>query len=259
MFGTFLVVCALVGPWGAHGLSAVVVEPVRDQGVEAALIVIPGAEIRGEAYLPLAESIQRESMLKLWVALTTDYIGDTPFPPQLTRAINIALDDLVSTGMPENTPIFFAGHSLGGTFLQSYVSRSPSVTKGVMLWASYLTGRLDDLAAYPTPIMHLSGDLDGQVKITRIAKPFRDLEALQLKDETALATKPVIVVDGVNHFQFASGDPPPAVVRGDISPDATATEAWTLLARVMRDFMSYNLDSCDLYQPFLVLDPDVRR
>eukprot|EP00057_Strongylocentrotus_purpuratus_P029520 XP_011683994.1 PREDICTED: uncharacterized protein LOC105447521 [Strongylocentrotus purpuratus] len=170
MFGTFLVVFALVGPWGAHGLSAVVVEPVRDQGVEAALIVIPGAEIRGEAYLPLAESIQRESMLKLWVALTTDYIGDTPFPPQLTRAINIALDDLVSTGMPENTPIFFAGHSLG--------------------------------------------------------------EALQLKDETALATKPVVVVEGVNHFQFASGDPPPAVVRGDISPDATATEAWTLLARV---------------------------
>lgn len=87
MFWTFLVVCALVGPWGAHGLSAVVVEPVRDQGVEAALIVIPGAEIRGEDYLPLAESIQRESTLKLWVALTTDYIGDTPFPPQVNSCI----------------------------------------------------------------------------------------------------------------------------------------------------------------------------
>ncbi|XP_063954841.1 uncharacterized protein LOC129258688 [Lytechinus pictus] len=243
MFVTVLVVFALVStPLGVHCVSTVVVDPVRDDGVEAALVVIPGAEIRGEAYLPLAERIQQKSPLKLWVALTTDYIGDTPFPPQITLAINDALDELQRIGMPANIPIFYAGHSLGGTFLQSYVNRDPSRAKGVMMWGSYLTGALDDLGAYPTPIMHLSGDLDGQVKIARIGNTFRDLETLLTEDQTALATKPVIVVEGVNHFQFASGDIPPAVVRGDIPAEVTADEAWTLLAEVIGDFMSYNMD-----------------
>ena len=73
----------------------------------------------------------------------------------------------------DRLPSVFSSTLCIGTYLQSYIDRQPSIARGVMLWASYLWGRTADLASYPTPIMHLSGDLDGQVKITTIAKPFR--------------------------------------------------------------------------------------
>ncbi|XP_063959815.1 uncharacterized protein LOC129267048 isoform X6 [Lytechinus pictus] len=231
----FLVIGGLVGIaihifTSVQGPSTVIFEPVRDHGVEAALVVIPGAEIRGEAYLSLTDRIQRQSPLRLWVALTTDYLENRPFFPEISLKINNSIVDLVRSGMPANTPMFFAGHSLGGVFLQSYVNSNPSAAQGLMLWGSYLTGASADLAAFPTPIMHLSGDLDGQVRITRIEKPFRELETLLTEDPAALATKPVIIMEGVNHFQFASGEVPPEVVERDISSELTATEAWSLLA-----------------------------
>ncbi|XP_063959811.1 uncharacterized protein LOC129267048 isoform X2 [Lytechinus pictus] len=243
----FLVIGGLVGIaihifTSVQGPSTVIFEPVRDHGVEAALVVIPGAEIRGEAYLSLTDRIQRQSPLRLWVALTTDYLENRPFFPEISLKINNSIVDLVRSGMPANTPMFFAGHSLGGVFLQSYVNSNPSAAQGLMLWGSYLTGASADLAAFPTPIMHLSGDLDGQVRITRIEKPFRELETLLTEDPAALATKPVIIMEGVNHFQFASGEVPPEVVERDISSELTATEAWSLLAEVISDFMSYNMD-----------------
>ncbi|XP_072178133.1 uncharacterized protein [Diadema setosum] len=226
-----------------HGLSAVVVEPVNGEAeTEAGLIVIPGAQLRGESYLPLAQSIQRASPLKLWVALTTDYFEDTPNPIELSRAIRMATTQLKDRGMAADTPIYMAGHSLGGTFLQTYVKNRPNDARGMMLWGSYLTGSTASLRAFPTPVMHLSGDLDGQVRITRIAKTFRELEEIAADDLAALATKPVITVEGVNHFQFSSGAPPPLVVREDIPADVNASEAWSLLAKVSSDFMSYNLN-----------------
>ena len=56
--------------------------------------------------------------------------------------------------------------------LQPYISENPDIAQGVMLWAAHLidTG---SLAHYPTPVMHLSGDLDGMVEITTIATLFR--------------------------------------------------------------------------------------
>lgn len=43
--------------------------------------------------------------------------------------------------------------------------------KGILLFASYLTRDMP-LATYPLPVLTISGDLDGQTRITRIADEF---------------------------------------------------------------------------------------
>lgn len=69
-----------------HGQTVVLLNPIKNGPVEAGLIVVPGAELRGETYEPLAAQIQEASPLKLHVALTTDYLNDTPNPIQVSHS-----------------------------------------------------------------------------------------------------------------------------------------------------------------------------
>ncbi|XP_030850071.1 uncharacterized protein LOC100889358 [Strongylocentrotus purpuratus] len=226
-----------------NGQTVILLDPIKNGPMEAGLIVVPGAELRGETYEPLAAQIQEASPLKLHVALTTDYLNDTPNPVQVGNAIERAITELRNANLPDDAPIFVAGHSLGGTFLQTWVDNNPTQVAGMMLWGSYLTGATGDLGAYPTPVMHLCGDLDGQVRITRNARTFRELESLLVNGPSSLiATRPVVLIEGVNHFQFSSGEKPPLVEKEDLPADVTAEEAYVLLADPINSFMHYNMD-----------------
>nr|XP_054752521.1 uncharacterized protein LOC129258240 [Lytechinus pictus] len=224
------------------GQTVFLLDPVKS-GEEAGLIVVPGAELRGETYWNLAARIQQRSPLRLHVALTTDYRDDTPNPVQVGNAVELSIETLRSANLPDHAPIYVAGHSLGGTFLQTWVNKNPTLVAGMMLWGSYLTGATENLAAFPTPVMHLSGDLDGQVRITRNAKTFRELQHIMLTTGPSelIATKPVVLVEGVNHFQFSSGEKPPLVEKEDLPADVTADEAYDLLAEPIDSFMKYNM------------------
>lgn len=56
-------------------------------------------------------------------------------------------------------------------FVGDYGLNHGSSLKGVMLWASYLT-KGHALKDYPTPVLTISGDLDGLTRITRIVDTF---------------------------------------------------------------------------------------
>ena len=62
---------------------------------------------------------------------------------------------------------------LKGVIVQSVINSDPSKFVGLLLWASYLTGPTADLESFPTPVLHLSGDIDGLTRMTRIGKTFR--------------------------------------------------------------------------------------
>ena len=97
-----------------HGTYTVLIPPIYDDGLEAALIVAPGAEIRGEAYEPLCVTIQKASSFKLWIAITSGYRSDTVDPISLKEAVYQAISDLQVAGMDKTATLFLAGHSLGG-------------------------------------------------------------------------------------------------------------------------------------------------
>ncbi|XP_072028148.1 uncharacterized protein [Amphiura filiformis] len=240
-----LLVCTLAIlhflPVDAQRLYTKVLPPITDVGSEVALITAPGAYIAGEAYESLCLAIQKASSLKLWVGLTAGYRGDLADPVSLEEAIYLAISDLQAAGMSKTAPIFVAGHSLGGTFSQTIVAADPQMFAGVLLWASYLAGQTSDMGAFPTPVMHVSGDIDGLTRMTRIGRAYRELLNLMTTDPEAEFTKSVVLVSGVNHGQFASGEMPPEVVENDILSDLTQADAQGAIADASVMWMEANM------------------
>ena len=64
-----------------------------DGGPEMGMIFIPGAQIKGEAYAPLALKLQSEFPGKLWIGLTEDWWVTMPNPIQIGPAIDACFTD----------------------------------------------------------------------------------------------------------------------------------------------------------------------
>jgi hypothetical protein len=67
---------------------------------------------------------------------------------------------------------------------------------------------------------------------------FRELYEDTLSDPKAKFRTPVIVMEGSNHGQFASGTMPPNVATHDLPPDVTNTTAYQTIAKYTCSFIS---------------------
>ncbi|XP_048728530.2 uncharacterized protein LOC125646336 [Ostrea edulis] len=218
-------------------LSVRVLKPQPSKtGIEGALLVAPGAYITGEAYEPLGLQIGASCDFRLWVVLLVDFFDNIVNPPQLEGAVTKARQALTDAGFSNSSPVFLAGHSLGGTMVAMYGQKNPDLT-GVLLYAAYLT-KGNKLKDYPVPVMTLSGDLDGLTRITRVMDTYMELHEDVLSDPTAKFRTPVIVMEGLNHGQFASGTMPPNVATHDLPPDVTNATAYQKIARYTCSFIS---------------------
>ncbi|KAK6191736.1 hypothetical protein SNE40_003342 [Patella caerulea] len=223
----------LISVSASLAVKSEILSPIRADGVEAALIIVPGAYIKGNTYKPLAKQIQKSSSLKLWVALLEDFPLNLPNPIQLNGAISSAVSNIKKDGMTTNN-VFVAGHSLGGVFVGNYGKSNP--VKGILLFGSYLT-KGNKLSDYPVPVLTISGDLDGLTRVTRIAESFEELKANAAKSQNAIYRTPVIVLNGVNHGQFSSGTMPSNVLEYDLTPEVDAATAYTMMAVNIDNFL----------------------
>ncbi|XP_033727396.1 uncharacterized protein LOC117316744 [Pecten maximus] len=210
-------------------------------GPEVGLIIVPGAYIPGRAYRPVGEAIQADSDLKVWVALLDGFFGNLVNPLQIGGAVNKAKGELLKRGAKL---IFLAGHSLGGQITANYVLNHHRGLSGALLFASYLS-RNDDPTSYPVPVLTLSGDLDGLVRLTRIEESYQTLVAYVQRNKSAMYTTPVITMEGVNHGQFASGTMPSEVLAYDLEPEVTNATAYSLIAKYTNAFMAANIQTAD--------------
>lgn len=212
----------------------IILQPIKE-GPEAALLIVPGAYINAQYYQPLGEAIQAASPLRLWVGLVRPFPFDLPNPISLIPALNATMQMLRDRGMTTDD-IFLSGHSLGGTVLQNNQwSRDNGVLGWIML-ASYIPE--GNLANNTFPVMHISGDLDGMTRITRIMSTFGELEALTEETSESIYEKPVIVLEDVNHMHFASGDPPPLVDKEDILSPMAQGDAQSLIAKHVASYLT---------------------
>ena len=70
-----------------------------------------------------------------------------------------------------------------------------------------------------------------------ICSCFREFTNLVISNPEAEFTKSVVIVNGVNHGQFASGEMPPNVIENDIASDLSETEAFIAIADATVMFM----------------------
>ncbi|KAK7479111.1 hypothetical protein BaRGS_00029629 [Batillaria attramentaria] len=247
------VVVLLLSP--TRAVHVEVLRPVTDTGPEAALLIVPGAFISGQAYRPLGEAIQANCTLRLWVALLEDFLMNLANPLEIGGAVDKALTELSASGMTSDS-VFIAGHSLGGGIVSEYAKSHAQRFKGVLFFGHFPDFRLDQ---FPLPVMTLSGDLDGLVRLTHVMDKFQELSKTMAADADALYRTPVLLVKGVNHGHFASGDMPSTVRQNDLTADVTEVTAHALIAPVVNSFLAPLLETrADDMNPEMTSDWSIR-
>lgn len=234
LFGLSLLVAAAAD-------SDVVLSPVKD-GPPVGLIIIQGAQCGTATYTPLAKAIQNAASYKLWVAVPA-YTLDVPEPLELSHGINDAKSKLYAAGLPKDAPIVYAGHSLGGAMLQSYVFSCKDCAAQILMGATLLRKYRNGTASttYPVPTLMLDGTLDGLMRCTRQTESYYHY-ILHSKDTAAYTKFPVVLLEGVNHMQFSSGTPPSNVKNNDLAPEVSDEDAWDMAAVAITDFMNIQLN-----------------
>lgn len=199
------------------------------------LIIIQGAQIKPQQYAPLVDVLQTLSQCSLWVGIP-DYHFDVPEPLEIGSGIDRILKSMKAKGMNDSIPLFFGGHSLGGVILQDYLQNHSTIAKGQILMGSFLLEKYRGVT-YKVPTLTIGGELDGLTRVTRIMEAYYH-QVFNTTDSTKLTNFPVIVINGMTHFQFASGEPPALVKLRDLAPEISYEDAHTKVATYITAFMS---------------------
>ena len=105
----------------------------------------------------------------------------------------------------------------------------------MMGYSLHRDARLKD---FPVPVLTLAAELDGLNRITRIAEEFEKLQEDLESSHVALYQTPVMVVEGANHAQFASGDMPRRIQGDDLQPSITEDEAHRKIGKQVSSFLT---------------------
>jgi hypothetical protein len=116
--------------------------------------------------------------------------------------------------MPEPSKTFYSGHSLGGAMMPDYVADNVAdtadamVLMGSFITRKYKTGKTEEgrpQVEFPVPTLTVGGELDGLCRISRITEALYTQVAFHEDPSFATDNLPVVVIEGMNHMQFASG------------------------------------------------------
>lgn len=217
----------------------IIMKPTKEGIADIGVVVIQGAQITPDKYVPLIEKLQNSSKYSIWVGIP-EFPLDTPEPLVISSGVDRILTSMNSSGMPRNANIFFVAHSLGGIILQDYLASDPSVATGQILMGSYLLSKHRS-KTYPVPTMTLGGEMDGLCRVTRIMEEYYFRTLMAADPDTALANFPVLLIRGLSHIQFASGPPPFLVKNRDLKPEISNDDAHAILAGYISDFITLRM------------------
>ncbi|GFR93458.1 hypothetical protein ElyMa_002644000 [Elysia marginata] len=262
----FGVIVTLLGASEAQRIE--ILKPIRATGDEVALIFTSGVSMYGKHYKKIAQAIQEASELRIWVALNEKAYHAFAGRYRVHKAPEDSIRALKKAGMTSENYIGVA-HGDGGDYHQT--GAKTSELKAVILMGSPLP-RHEKRLDYPLPLLTLAAELDGITRITRMLVEFEKWkEAVQASSEN-IYKKPVILIEGANHAQFAAGDMPSHIKKNDLTPNITEDEAHRTIGKHVNNFLTAlfgssrtqvdtakeNLEksfarSTDLFQPFLEL------
>ena len=225
---------------GAHATDQVL-EPVKNGTNQVALVMMQGAQISPNQYVSLMRTVQEASEYTVWVGLP-EFTLDIAEPLEIGKAIDRILHTMNSRGMKASS-IFVAGHSIAGAVIQNYVYSNPQQFRGQILMGSYIERKYYN-HTYPVHTLTIGGELDGLCRITRIMEAYYHYILHPTHDkENAEINFPVLMVKGMNHMQFASGDPPFLVKDRDLKPEITEKDAHAMVSTLIAAFLAVHLDS----------------
>lgn len=235
VLGPILTALLLFAASSSASAEDVVMKPANTTGTQIGVVVIQGAQITPDKYVPLINVLQNISKYSLWVGIP-EFPLDIPEPVVISGGVSRILQSMQNGGMPKTAKIFFIAHSLGGIILQDYLASNPSLAAGQVLMGSFLLSKYRG-SSYKVPTMTLGGELDGLCQVTRIMEEFYFRNLITNNTDRALADFPVLVIRGMSHIQFASDPPPPLIKQLDLKPEISNTDAHEIVAGFISSFI----------------------
>lgn len=186
-------------------------------------------------------------------------------PSSPLKNIESKIEDLRDNGVDR---IFAIGHSMsdGGVLLQRYVAKNPRYFSGLILLSSffqriyrpgvaeciskwkiqpskslkYPLGQLKDgvhdcfgenKPVFPVPTLSIGGELDGLVRITRIAEAWYTQTVLDNSSNS------VFLISGMNHANLISSAIPRSVRSKDLRPEISNLDAISVVSCLIKQFV----------------------
>lgn len=124
----------------------------------------------------------------------------------------------------------------------------PSMFKGQVLMSSALTRDTRSIQEdgttlfnYSTPTLTLGGSKDGLMRVTRLAESYwHQITNINSSQDNLF---PVNILEGVSSYQFAGGVPPSSIQSNDLRSDVADSDAQSLVAKHMTDFIDQTLSN----------------
>ena len=210
--------------------------------LEVGLIFIQAGQVDPNNYKNVSDLLQQKfSNNKLWISIAS-FPGNIPTADLVSKQIDTSFAALVSQGfnITKSTPFFFSGHGIGALLMQDYVLNNVKTLsgkcqpQGLILEAGYVQRKNYNIQKNFNNILSISGELDGLNRISRMA------ESLYFNNK--MQNQLTLIVNGLNHYQFAGdGQPPATIVQNDINPEISNSQARDQITSIISAFMKISL------------------
>jgi hypothetical protein len=186
-----------------------------------ALILLPGCLLQPHQYETVAKAIQIEfDGNQCWVVVPKLPL-DMANPWSVPRAVRRSIAALRAVGYPHDRPVYVGGHSLGGIFLPNLLDEPDNdlvdQIAGLVQLGSFVSReqkrkqkkqQRDGIIAATTksafdrtPRLVLNGDLDGLIRVARIAEDFYNHVVLAGDTERDRLHHAVVLVRGMVRYR----------------------------------------------------------
>jgi len=258
-----------------------IIEPAnkKENLKEIGIVFVQGALIKSTNYVKLCEKIQEDNKeLKIWISITNAFFN-IPISYFGSIAIDASLRELYSQGLSANAQIYLIGHSLGGKAAIDYclANQENKNIKGLIMLGS-IPERTIRSDTQNMNILVIGGELDGLSRVTRLTEEFyhRNLDTskknfkvfefknndtnefkfLEYKNQKTAAilqqssrsqnnstSTAVVVLEGLNHMSFASGEPTWFVAQRDLKAEVSETSAHKSISELISFFFNKNTNA----------------
>lgn len=245
-----------------------ILSPIKNDLPELGLVFLNGADIYPSQYLDLMKEIQIQSNFSLTIALP-EFKSNKPVPgPYSAAGVKQSIIELRKSGLSPQAPIVLSGHSIGAAASQEYGYDNNDIDAVVMMADTISRKRRADLYLtdlYFKPMMSIGGTMDGQYRIARMAEAFYHLHDTENFSPPSNKVRdyeknfPLVLIEGLSHMQYATGDPPKTVYLNDYVPDIETEEAHNEIAKVMAAFFSVQFEKNSQSRSYLAAEIDRTR
>ena len=221
-------------------------ENFHKENVNMGMVFLQGAKVSNDKYVPLLQQtqdklLQPENKINLWISIP-EFIDNTPNPLFIKTKISSSINSLYQKGLPKNSNLLYSGHSLGGAFLVDYLfsqkildKKNDNSTHAILL-SSFITNKYLN-TNYDDKILTISGELDGLCRITRMAENYYH------------GNTNMIILENVNHWSFASGEPTKKVQKNDIYVDKSyEKENHNIISNIIVSYIMSNISVLKMYK-----------